>query len=80
MTRQGYINVKAQNKEGQLHLIVEDNGGGQSSNTQSLFKQGIGLQNIQERLKALYDGKAKMLMSTGQDRGFKVELILPKNS
>jgi LytS/YehU family sensor histidine kinase len=78
MTRNGVIRVSTRMEGDKMHITVEDNGGGQSRNTQALFKQGIGLQNIQERLKALYKGNAQMLISTGHDRGFKVELIIPK--
>jgi sensor histidine kinase YesM len=78
MTRNGVILVSTRMEGDKMHITVEDNGGGQSRNTQALFKQGIGLQNIQERLKALYKGAAQMLISTGHDRGFKVELIIPK--
>ena len=68
------ITVAGQEK---LQLCVKDNGVGFGGSTSG---SGIGLSNIRERLKQLYDDDAALSLSTGEDGGVEASIYLPMNT
>jgi two-component system, LytTR family, sensor kinase len=75
-TRTGALVVSAKREGKDLHLSVSDNGAGLPK-TEPLRK-GIGLANIRERLRSLYDGAAKFeLRDLGDADGLTVEITIP---
>jgi signal transduction histidine kinase len=58
-----------------LVLVVADTGAGISDVPGS----GIGLSNIRERLRLLYDGRAALELEENEPRGFVARLVLPVN-
>jgi two-component system LytT family sensor kinase len=73
----GCISVSA-SREGQfLKLEVVDDGMGLQST--SRHGSGIGLQNVRERLRALYGDAARMNVDSGSAQGTCVSLLLPGN-
>nr|WP_314861214.1 histidine kinase [uncultured Undibacterium sp.] len=67
------ITVAGQEK---LQLCVKDNGVGFGGSTSG---SGIGLSNIRERLKQLYDDDAALSLSAGEDGGVEASIYLPMN-
>ncbi|MBI9045301.1 MAG: histidine kinase [Anaerolineaceae bacterium] len=67
-----------------IYYCVEDDGIGLSEEKQSnLFNEGenesgVGLKNIFQRLKNIYDGNVKFHYSSKKDRGTKIWFILPE--
>jgi LytS/YehU family sensor histidine kinase len=55
----GRLEIKAEIVDGQLAVHVQDNGVGFMPRTDD----GVGLANIRERLKALYGGRAELIIS-----------------
>lgn len=70
----GHILIRAEARDGNYRLIVTDTGVGLTEDADA----GIGLSNVRERLKALYNGKARLTLEENQPTGLKVTLDLPK--
>ncbi|MFY9221129.1 MAG: histidine kinase [Blastocatellia bacterium] len=71
------ITIKAYREQGKLILCVLDNGRGIKDKEQDIFQQGIGLSNIQTRLKQLYAGKHKLNIANKANSGLEVLIELP---
>lgn len=61
-------------KESMLELTVSDNGVGFGGTTSG---SGIGLQNIRERLAAMYGGRASLCLKAQQEGGVAAIIVLP---
>ena len=72
-TSGGHISVVARQAGDMLEVLVSDNGVG----LDSYADEGVGLSNIRERLKALYAGKASLLMEIPADGGACFILQIP---
>ena len=73
----GQIEVYSRVENGSLLIRVGDNGNGSQKNASQLFSEGIGLQNVKERLEQLYGNEAQINIKTGIQQGFNVHIKLP---
>lgn len=73
-TGQGTITITSFKNNGQLNVIVEDDGAGLSSNNVSF---GIGLKNVQDRLSNLYNGQGSFQLQPRQPQGAKATISIP---
>ena len=71
----GCLTVGAQLQDGQLQLLVTDNG--QGLNPQAKPKNGLGLANVRERLALSYNGAAQLVLEDQLPQGTRASLILP---
>jgi len=69
----GEILVKVQDHANGFRLIVADTGCGLVEDSVT----GFGLANVRERLEALYDGKARLILEDNQPSGLKVTMEIP---
>ncbi len=69
----GEILIKAEAQDGCYRLVVADTGLGFQDNAIS----GIGLANVRERLVALYEGKARLILEDNNPSGLKVTMEIP---
>lgn len=84
--KNGKVAVTAQIKNGKMVLITEDNGMGIPQNLTGLIGKetvhsdegtGTALWNIKKRIEELYGQEGSFTISSGQDCGTKVSMILP---
>lgn len=71
------ISVRAERHDGQLRLIVQDNGKGCRDVHKAMTEGGIGLRNVSERLRLLYGGASEMTLDSPGGQGFSVRIDLP---
>jgi LytS/YehU family sensor histidine kinase len=71
----GKISIKARKENTRLILVLSDTGNG--SPTEEPTKQGVGLKNIQQRLKTLYDNDHELIFSTDIGPGLTTIINLP---
>jgi sensor histidine kinase YesM len=69
----GEILIKAEAQDGCYRLVVADTGLGLQDDAIS----GIGLANVRERLVALYEGKARLILEDNNPSGLKVTMEIP---
>ena len=69
----GEILIKAEDQDGCYRLVVGDTGSGLSEDSVA----GLGLTNVRERLAALFNGKARLLLEENQPSGLKVTMEIP---
>lgn len=79
VSRKGTIIISVKKHSTGVIITVSDDGKGEKGTISSLYKHGIGLQNIKERLKEIYKEEASVNITAGGDRGFTVDLIIPKH-
>lgn len=79
MANNGQIKISAKRQNDALYMAVEDNGPNLApkSNTSEVLNQGVGLNNIRERLSVLYPDKNSFNTSTIAPSGFLVEITIP---
>lgn len=74
----GRIELICKKIEGnQLMIIVRDDGGGSALAPDELVSSGIGLKNVQERLKLIYRENFTFNVQSEEGKGFEVTIILP---
>ena len=71
------INVRAEERDGTLALMVTDNGKGCSDVSTAMEHGGIGLRNVRDRLQLLYGDGATFSITSPGGKGFQVELSFP---
>jgi LytS/YehU family sensor histidine kinase len=74
MTR---IVISAERADGMLRVRLEDDSGALAESGEA---QGIGLKNLRERLAALYDERATLMLSALEPAGVRAEMRLPCGS
>ena len=74
----GRVEVSARRSGGKICLAVRDDGPG-ASEAQIAASPRMGLRLLQERLAALYAGRARVAFETPADGGFRVRLELPED-
>jgi two-component system LytT family sensor kinase len=74
----GMILVRSHLAEGRLHLVVEDDGVGiPEARLATLFEQGIGVSNVNERLKVLYGPDYRMWIDSKPGEGTRTGIEIP---
>ena len=74
----GTIRIKSRLEEGRLHLAVEDDGVGISeSDMAKLFEQGIGISNVNERLKVVFGNDYRMWIDSKPGEGTRTQIEIP---
>ena len=79
----GTISIIAKRQDGNLQIIVADDGPGVAGLAPGLYNKdqfgfsGVGIRNTHDRLKSLYGEDYEMNLYNRQDIGLKIELIFP---
>jgi len=64
-----------------IHIIIEDNGKGMSSDTVEKIlsenKSGIGIQNVQKRLKMFYGEEGRIQIESSENCGTAITILIP---
>jgi two-component system, LytTR family, sensor kinase len=74
----GMIRVRSYLADGRLHLLVEDDGVGiPETRLATLFQQGIGVSNVNERMKVLYGPDYRMWIDSKPGEGTRTGIEIP---
>jgi two-component system LytT family sensor kinase len=74
----GLIRVRSYLADGRLHLVVEDDGVGiPEARLATLFEQGIGVSNVNERMKVLYGPDYRMWIDSKPGEGTRTGIEIP---
>jgi len=73
----GQIDVRAERRDGMLHLQVQDDGAGISAGGKGIFNGGIGLANTRARLECLYHDTQRFEAGNAPGGGFEVSITIP---
>jgi two-component system LytT family sensor kinase len=77
----GTIRVRSQIVGGRLHILVEDDGVGiPEAKLATLFEQGIGVNNVNERLKVLFGSEYRMWIDSRLGEGTSTGIELPEQT
>jgi two-component system, LytTR family, sensor kinase len=75
----GTIRLRTRRLEGRLHLVVEDDGVGiPEAKLAKLLEKGIGVSNVNERLKVLFGGDYRMWIDSSPGKGTRIEIEVPE--
>ncbi|MBV9767992.1 MAG: histidine kinase [Bryobacterales bacterium] len=74
----GIVRVRSYLADGRLHIVVEDDGVGiPESKLATLFEQGIGVSNVNERMKVLYGPDYRMWIDSKPGEGTRTGIEIP---
>ncbi|MFN3326357.1 MAG: sensor histidine kinase [Bryobacteraceae bacterium] len=74
----GMIRVRSRLVDDRLHLLVEDDGLGiPEAKLATLFERGIGVSNVNERLKVLFGNNYRMSIDSRPGEGTRTEIDIP---
>ncbi len=75
----GAITIRTTHGNGRLSIAVEDDGVGiPEAELAGIFNKGIGVSNVKERLKVLYNQDYRMLIDSQPGRGTRIEIEVPE--
>jgi two-component system LytT family sensor kinase len=75
----GTIRIRTHRSESRLHLLVEDDGIGISeAKLATLLDQGIGVSNVNERLKVLFGNDYRMWIDSQPGQGTHIQIEMPE--
>jgi len=75
----GTIRIRTRRSESKLHLLVEDDGVGiPEARLASLLDQGIGVSNVNERLKVLFGNEYRMWIDSQPGQGTSIQIEMPE--
>lgn len=75
----GMIRLRSRLEAGRLHLLIEDDGVGiPEARLATLFEQGIGISNVNERLRVLFGTEYRMWIDSRPDHGTQTEIEIPE--
>ncbi len=75
----GTVRVSSRIEDGRLHLLVEDDGVGiPEARLERLFVQGIGISNVNERLKVLFGDSYRMWVDSKPGEGTRTGIEIPE--
>ena len=75
----GAVTIRTSRGNGRLSIEVEDDGIGiAEADLANVFHKGIGVTNVKERLKVLYNQDYRMLIDSQPGRGTRIEIELPE--
>lgn len=74
----GMVRVRSYLTDGRLHILIEDDGVGIPENRlATLFEQGIGVSNVNERMKVLYGPDYRMWIDSKPGEGTRTGIEIP---
>jgi two-component system LytT family sensor kinase len=75
----GTIRIRAERSQSRLHLLVEDDGVGiPEAKLATLLDQGIGVSNVNERLKVLFGNEYRMWIESQPGQGTRIQIEVPE--
>ena len=75
----GRIFLRTSNRDGRLHIEIEDNGVGISEEKMPhVYVEGIGLSNVRERLKVLYGADFNLDIQSHEGQGTIIKIDVPQ--
>jgi two-component system LytT family sensor kinase len=75
----GRIRLRTTNREGRLHIEIEDNGVGISEEKMPhVYVEGIGLSNVRERLRVLYGADFRLSIESRPGQGTVIRINIPE--
>ena len=75
----GRIQLRATNRDGRLHIEIEDNGVGISEEKMPhVYVEGIGLSNVRERLRVLYGADFRLAIESRTGEGTVIRIDIPE--
>jgi two-component system LytT family sensor kinase len=75
----GAIRIHTHRSETRLHIVVEDNGIGiPESKLATLLDRGIGVSNVNERLKVLFGNQYRMWIDSQPGQGTRIQIEVPE--
>lgn len=75
----GTVRLRSARVDGRLHLMVEDDGVGiPEPRLANLLERGIGVSNVNERLKVLFGADYRMWIDSHVGRGTRIEIEVPE--
>jgi two-component system LytT family sensor kinase len=75
----GTIRIRTHRGESRLHLLVEDDGVGISeAKLATVLDQGIGVSNVNERLKVLFGSDYRMWIDSQPGQGTRIQIEVPE--
>ncbi|MGD0868075.1 MAG: sensor histidine kinase [Bryobacteraceae bacterium] len=75
----GTIRIRTHRSETRLHLLVEDDGIGiPEEKLATLLERGIGVSNVNERLKVLFGNEYRMWIESEPGNGTRVQIEMPE--
>src|SRR5882757_8627778 len=75
----GRIQLRSTNRDGRLHIEIEDNGAGISEEKMPhVYVEGIGLSNVRERLRVLYGADFRLEIESRPGEGTLIRIDIPE--
>jgi two-component system LytT family sensor kinase len=75
----GRIQLRTRNRDGRLHIEIEDNGVGISEEKMPhVYVEGIGLSNVRERLRVLYGADFRLEIESHTGQGTVIRIDIPE--
>ncbi len=75
----GRIQLRTRNRDGRLHIEIEDNGVGISEEKMPhVYVEGIGLSNVRERLRVLYGADFRLEIESHRGQGTVIRIDIPE--
>jgi len=75
----GTVRIRIRSADGKLQLLVEDDGVGiPESKLATLLDHGIGVSNVNERLKVLFGNEYRMWIESQPGQGTRIQMELPE--
>jgi two-component system, LytTR family, sensor kinase len=75
----GKIQLRTSNRDGRLHIEIEDNGIGISEEKMPhVYVEGIGLSNVRERLRVLYGTEFRLSIESRPGEGTVIRIDIPE--
>ena len=75
----GTIRIRTERSEQRLHLLVEDDGVGiPEAKLATLLDRGIGVSNVNERLKVLFGNEYRMWIDSQAGKGTRIRIEVPE--
>ncbi|HLI84243.1 MAG TPA: histidine kinase [Bryobacteraceae bacterium] len=75
----GTISIRTRRRDSKLLVLVEDDGAGiPETRLPTLLEQGIGVSNVNERLKVLFGDGYRMWIDSEPGRGTRIEIEMPE--
>jgi two-component system, LytTR family, sensor kinase len=77
----GTIRLSVSLQENRLHILIEDDGVGiEEAKLMGLFEQGIGVSNVNERLKVLFEANYRFLVDSTPGKGTRTLIQIPETT